>query len=305
MDLTGAIDLVFKMDGKWYIADYKSNRCRKDPNEQPAPNQFSQDALRDEIFSHHYPFQYIIYSLALHRFLLLRLGDDYEYSRDFGGAYYLFLRGMAFEGTKEGHGVFFDKVPHTAIETLDTCFKKGTHYESPHYVTCFKCRIISNLLTFLRRMCWRVFLTRAESRYYLRYSLVAPPEEGSIFANITSDIGSLEDSENSLDTISDLNVLEYASTLIVSLTNSHMVQTSDSNARKPLVLEGENLYLQRMWTYENSLALNLKRLLTSSSEIPDNSALPPLLLHSFLHLQIPSHCNKKPLFILFTIDLPY
>ena len=124
LDLTGAIDLVFKMDGKWYIADYKSNRCRKDPNEKPSHTQFSKDALITEILSHHYPFQYIIYSLALHRFLQLRLGSDYDYSRDFGGVYYLFLRGMSFEGTEKGHGVYFDRVPNTAIQTLDNCFKE-------------------------------------------------------------------------------------------------------------------------------------------------------------------------------------
>ncbi|VEI45150.1 exodeoxyribonuclease V subunit beta [Actinobacillus equuli] len=47
--------------------------------------------------------QYLLYTLALHRYLRVRLGEQYEYERDFGGVAYLFLRGM--NGTPNS-GVF-------------------------------------------------------------------------------------------------------------------------------------------------------------------------------------------------------
>jgi exodeoxyribonuclease V beta subunit len=40
-----------------------------------------------------YVLQYLIYTVALHRYLRLRL-PDYDYERHFGGVFYLFLRGM-------------------------------------------------------------------------------------------------------------------------------------------------------------------------------------------------------------------
>ena len=40
-----------------------------------------------------YLLQYLIYTVALHRYLRLRL-PDYDYERHFGGVFYLFLRGM-------------------------------------------------------------------------------------------------------------------------------------------------------------------------------------------------------------------
>ena len=74
--------------------------------------------MLEEILSHHYPLQYILYTLALHRYLKSRLGSEYDYSRDFGGVCYLFLRGMTFN-RGSGHGVFFDRLPDAALEHLD------------------------------------------------------------------------------------------------------------------------------------------------------------------------------------------
>ena len=48
--------------------------------------------MRYEMEHHHYYVPYHLYSLALHRYLRHRAG--YSYDKDFGGAYYLFIRGM-------------------------------------------------------------------------------------------------------------------------------------------------------------------------------------------------------------------
>ena len=41
-----------------------------------------------------YDLQALLYTLALHRWLRFRLGDGYDYARDFGGVRYLFCRGL-------------------------------------------------------------------------------------------------------------------------------------------------------------------------------------------------------------------
>jgi exodeoxyribonuclease V beta subunit len=65
--------------------------------------------------------------VALHRLLGQRLGPDYDYDRDVGGAVYLFVRGMLGATTaREGEvvrGVFVDKPPREVIEALSSAFE--------------------------------------------------------------------------------------------------------------------------------------------------------------------------------------
>lgn len=85
--MKGFIDLVFEADGRYYLADYKSNWLGD------SAKAYHQASLLDAMVDHHYPLQYALYSLALHRYLALRL-PGYDYERHFGGVYYLFLRGI-------------------------------------------------------------------------------------------------------------------------------------------------------------------------------------------------------------------
>lgn len=82
--MTGLIDLTYRHDGRWYVLDYKSNRL-------PA---YDPDALARAMAHSEYTLQALIYTVALHRWLRFRLGDDYDYARDFGGVRYLFCRGL-------------------------------------------------------------------------------------------------------------------------------------------------------------------------------------------------------------------
>ncbi len=112
--LSGFIDLVFCHDGRWWVADYKSNL----PGDiEPA---FGTACLEHLILHHRYDLQYVLYVLALHRFLAARL-PDYDYDRHVGGAAYLFLRGMD-EGSR---GVFVDRPPRALIEQFDHHFASG------------------------------------------------------------------------------------------------------------------------------------------------------------------------------------
>ena len=85
--VTGVIDLVFEHGGRYYIADYKSNFLGPDPQD------YAQERLASAIRAHRYDLQYLLYTLALHRYLRTRL-PGYDYRTHVGGACYLFLRGM-------------------------------------------------------------------------------------------------------------------------------------------------------------------------------------------------------------------
>jgi exodeoxyribonuclease V beta subunit len=63
-----------------------------------------------------YYLQYLIYAVALQRYLRLRL-TDYDYETHFGGVFYLFLRGMTPDAP--GYGVFHDRPDQRLIEALD------------------------------------------------------------------------------------------------------------------------------------------------------------------------------------------
>lgn len=65
---------------------------------------------------HHYVLQYHLYTVALDRYLALRLAG-YDYDRHFGGVYYLFLRGMD-PDHPAGCGVYHDRPTRECIEAL-------------------------------------------------------------------------------------------------------------------------------------------------------------------------------------------
>lgn len=111
--LKGFIDLTFEYQGKYYIADYKSNHLGDNINA------YHQNALQSAITEHRYDLQYILYSLALHRYLSLRL-PSYDYDSHIGGCYYLFLRGMSAQ--YPGYGIYYDKPPKALILALDLLF---------------------------------------------------------------------------------------------------------------------------------------------------------------------------------------
>ncbi len=77
--------------------------------------------------------QALVYTLALHRHLRLRL-PGYDYDRDVGGYLYLFLRGMGGPATPRDaasgrcHGVYPGRWTREVVEALDAalCPAEGT-----------------------------------------------------------------------------------------------------------------------------------------------------------------------------------
>lgn len=112
--MTGFIDLVFEHGGRYFLVDYKSNHLG-DGFENYAPHR-----LQSAMLAHRYDLQYLIYTVALHRYLRLRIAD-YDYERDFGGVYYLFLRGMS-PATGVSTGVYHCLPSYNLVSKLDGFF---------------------------------------------------------------------------------------------------------------------------------------------------------------------------------------
>ena len=109
--LKGFIDLVFVHEGRYYVADYKSNWLG------PDDAAYTAEAMRAAILDARYELQYVLYTFALHRLLAARL-PDYDYERHIGGAVYLFLRGSR----APGQGLHVERPPRALIEALDALF---------------------------------------------------------------------------------------------------------------------------------------------------------------------------------------
>jgi exodeoxyribonuclease V beta subunit len=111
--IKGFIDLMFEFEGKFYVADYKSNHLGD------SYDSYHYAAMEQAMTGHDYHLQAILYTLALHRWLKYKL-PNYDYHTHIGGAYYLFIRGMS--QVKPGNGVYFVLPEKPMIEALDDLF---------------------------------------------------------------------------------------------------------------------------------------------------------------------------------------
>ena len=111
--MKGFIDLVFRFQGRFFLADYKSNYLGSG---LPA---YRPEQLAGAMAEHRYDLQYLIYTVALHRYLGRRL-NGYDYDAHCGGAYYLFLRGLD-PAAGPASGIYFTRPPRELIEQLDSC----------------------------------------------------------------------------------------------------------------------------------------------------------------------------------------
>jgi exodeoxyribonuclease V beta subunit len=64
--------------------------------------------------------QYHLYTVALHRFLTIKYGRDYDYETHFGGVFDIFLRGVSPDGKGE-YGIFNDRPSPSLIKDLAGC----------------------------------------------------------------------------------------------------------------------------------------------------------------------------------------
>ena len=96
--LTGSVDSVLRLrEGEdttgFLVVDYKTNRLAG-VEEELTLGHYTPAAMAEAMMASHYPLQALLYCVALHRFLRLRMAG-YHPERHLAGVLYLFVRGMA------------------------------------------------------------------------------------------------------------------------------------------------------------------------------------------------------------------
>lgn len=93
--LTGRADFIACIEQRWWIVDWKSNHLGS------TAAAYTPEALRRDAFEHRYPLQWLLYLIALHRYLSARL-PDYSPERHLGGSAYCYLRGLRRDDPESG-----------------------------------------------------------------------------------------------------------------------------------------------------------------------------------------------------------
>ena len=105
--LRGYIDLLFEWEGRWYVADYKSNSLLA----------YDAATITEAVQREHYLLQAQLYTAAAHRYLKQRV-SGYDPAQHWGGALFVFLRGMA-GADSAGSSVFFDRGSAELLDAVD------------------------------------------------------------------------------------------------------------------------------------------------------------------------------------------
>ena len=116
--LMGFMDMVFEEGGCFYLLDWKSNHLGNSLDD------YGQSSMTQAMQSNLYPLQYLLYTVALNRYLSLRV-KNYHYTTHFGGVIYVFLRGVSRE-LGESRGFFRDLPSEGLIKALtDLLIQEG------------------------------------------------------------------------------------------------------------------------------------------------------------------------------------
>ena len=113
--LRGFMDLVYQHRGRFHVLDWKSNHLGFRAEDYAAAK------VADAMAQQGYHLQYLLYTVALHRYLKQRL-RGYDYERHFGGVHYLFVRGVRPTWTNSdgsAAGVYFHRPSLAVVEELD------------------------------------------------------------------------------------------------------------------------------------------------------------------------------------------
>lgn len=112
--LVGFIDLAFRDPlGRYWIVDWKSNRAGVQK-----VSDYTEDYVRSQMAEHHYTLQYLLYLVALRRYLRMR-----SEAVEIAAAAYVFVRGV--DPAKTGQGIWIDSVEPALLDCLDDFFNHG------------------------------------------------------------------------------------------------------------------------------------------------------------------------------------
>ena len=119
--LKGFIDLLFEHGGRYYIVDWKSNHLGYDTAD------YGPAGLQEAMAEHGYHLQYLLYSLAVDRYLRHRV-PSYSHDTHFGGVFYLFVRGVRpnwVNADGSPAGVFHHRPSADTLAQLENMFAKN------------------------------------------------------------------------------------------------------------------------------------------------------------------------------------
>ena len=106
--MNGKMDLFFEQEDKFYILDWKSNFLGN------SLDFYNEENVKAAMYENNYHLQYLIYTVALTKYLALRI-PGFDYNTNFGGVIYLFLRGVR-KGAQSG--AFYSKPDKALIEKM-------------------------------------------------------------------------------------------------------------------------------------------------------------------------------------------
>ncbi|MGN7203827.1 exodeoxyribonuclease V subunit beta [Pedobacter sp. SAFR-022] len=118
--MNGKIDLFFEHGGKYFVLDWKSNHLGNTLSD------YSSERLQNAMNENNYHLQYLLYTLAIKKYLKSRL-SAFDYDTQFGGVIYLFVRGLRKDLP---HGVFATKPQKQVIEKLEWLFSQPEMVET-------------------------------------------------------------------------------------------------------------------------------------------------------------------------------
>lgn len=113
--MNGKIDLCFAWAGRYYVLDWKSNFLGNTLND------YDPMKLHEAMEHHNYFLQYHLYVLAWTKYLQMRI-PGFDYTTQFGGVYYLFVRGMRVGANT---GVYFHKPDVAFMQQLQRALLEG------------------------------------------------------------------------------------------------------------------------------------------------------------------------------------
>jgi exodeoxyribonuclease V beta subunit len=115
--MKGYIDLVFQHQDQFYLVDWKSNFLGASIHD------YHQKALHQTMQENYYILQYHLYILALCQYLQMRK-SDFRYDSDFGGVFYIFIRGID-ERRNPEFGIFYDLPKPELVNALGKALITG------------------------------------------------------------------------------------------------------------------------------------------------------------------------------------
>jgi exodeoxyribonuclease V beta subunit len=115
--MTGYLDVLFQHRGRYFVVDWKSNFLGA------TLENYQKSLLNSEMQKSFYVLQYHLYVLATHLHLKMKL-PGYAYEKNFGGVFYMFLRGVDADRGSE-YGIFEDRPDICLVDALGKALIPG------------------------------------------------------------------------------------------------------------------------------------------------------------------------------------